>query len=233
MHINYDIGKKAVVHGNRAKWRRNPDGMSESLYFDLVNGEKPVATLLTRLRKRALLPAEVLSGGKEMLVLEGDFQDERGDYPIGSYMRFPPGSKQESYSDSGGLLFVKTWQFSRRDRTYVNIDAYGQAKKTYRTRPGVQIQQLYGDCREDVRIEHWDANHHIEVKQCNGLEVLVLSGSCFEPSTGYEKYSWVRMPPNQPFKAIVGDKGARVFIKESHLVHEVPGRPPYNAATSR
>ncbi len=231
MHINYDIKKKVVVHGSRAKWRKDPGGMSESLYFDLVNGDKPVATQLMRLSKRALLPAEVLSGGKEMLVLEGDFQDERGDYPVGSYMRFPPGSKQEPYSDRGGLLFVKTWQFSPRDRAQVNIDAFSQAKKTRRSRPGVLVQQLYGDEREDVRIEHWDANHHVVVNQCNGLEVLVLSGDFFEPSTGYEKYSWVRMPPNQPLKVIVGDKGARVLIKEGHLVHAVPGRPAYQVST--
>ena len=207
--------------------------MSESLFFDLVNGEKPVATKLMRLRKRALLPTEVLSGGKEILVLEGDFQDERGDYPVGSYMRYPPGLKQEPYSDGGGLLFVKTWQFARRDRKQVNIDAYSQAKKTRRSRPGVQIQQLFGDDREDVRIEHWDANHHIVVNQCNGLEVFVLSGDFFEPSTGYEKHSWVRMPPEQPLKVIVGDKGARVLVKEGHLVHEVPGRPAFQLARSR
>ncbi len=228
MNINYDISKKVVVHGDRATWRRDPNGMAEVLYFDLVDTDKPVATMLMRLRKRALLPAEVLSGGKEMLVLEGDFQDQRGDYPVGSYMRFPPGTKQEPYSDGGGLLFVKTWQFSNRDRKWANIDAFGQFKLAPRKRAGVKIQQLFGDDREDVRIEHWDANHHIVVHQCNGLEVLVLSGSFHEPSTAYSKYSWIRLPPNQPLRVIVGDKGARVWIKEGHLVHKVPGRPAFS-----
>ena len=230
MHINYDIDKKIVVHADRANWRRDPSGMMDLLYLDLVDSEKSVATMLMRLRKRALLPVETLNGGKELLVLEGDFQDERGNYPVGSYMRFPPGSRQEPYSDNGGLLFAKTWQFSPRDRAHVNIDAYSQYRLAPRKRPGVQIQHLFGDNREDVRIEHWDANHRIVLNQCNGLEVFVLSGGFFEPSTVYKKHSWLRLPPNQPLRAIVGDKGARVFIKEGHLVHEVPGRPRHQVS---
>lgn len=230
MHINYDIGKKAVVHGGRKKWQTVAGGKAEILYLDLVDSDKQVATMLMRMSQKAILPQEVLAGGKEVLVLEGHFLDERGEYPTGSYMRFPPGCKQEPYSDAGGLLFIKTWQFSAKDRVQVNIDGFGQSRKLMRSRPGVTVQKLYGDSREDVRIEHWAANHHIEVRQCNGLEVLVLSGSFHEPSTVYDKLSWVRMPPDEPLKAIVGDKGAKVLIKESHLVHEVPGRPAWRDA---
>ena len=47
-------------------------------------------------------------GGEEILVLEGTFQDENGDYPAGTWLRSPHGSKHTPWSDQGCLIFVKT-----------------------------------------------------------------------------------------------------------------------------
>jgi anti-sigma factor ChrR (cupin superfamily) len=46
-------------------------------------------------------------GGEEIFVLEGTFQDEHGRYPAGTWIRNPPTSSHEPYSDSGCLIFVK------------------------------------------------------------------------------------------------------------------------------
>lgn len=47
-------------------------------------------------------------GGEEILVLEGTFQDENGDYPAGSWLRSPHLSHHTPYSDDGCLIYVKT-----------------------------------------------------------------------------------------------------------------------------
>jgi len=47
-------------------------------------------------------------GGEEILVLEGVFQDEHGDYPAGSWLRSPHLSEHTPFSDSGCLIYVKT-----------------------------------------------------------------------------------------------------------------------------
>ncbi|MEM9180094.1 MAG: cupin domain-containing protein, partial [Pseudomonadota bacterium] len=47
-------------------------------------------------------------GGEEILVLEGTFQDEFGDYPAGTWLRSPHGSKHTPWSDKGCLIYVKT-----------------------------------------------------------------------------------------------------------------------------
>jgi len=227
MNVNDDIGKKVIVHPRNKQWTKEHSGMCETLYLDLVDKIKPVATKLVRISPSSFLPPDLNGGGKEVFVLEGTFNDQRGAYPFGSYMRFPPGTKHQPFTESGCLLFVKTWQFAPTDRKWVNVDASEIEMKRPRNRPGVVMQHLFGDNREDVRIEHWESNHHLDVHQCNGLEVLVLSGEFFEPSTSYKPYSWVRLPPAQPLKVVVGDKGARVLIKESHLVHAVPGRQAF------
>jgi len=228
MNVNDDIGKKVIVHPRNKQWSQEQEGVCETLYLDLVDKVKPVATKLVRISPSSILTPEIIGGGKEVFVLEGTFQDQRGNYPAGSYVRFPPGTIQESFSDSGCLLFVKTWQFAPTDRREVNIDTFSVPVNRPGGRPGVGVQHLFGDNREDVRIEHWESNHHLVINQCNGLEVLVLGGEFFEPSTSYKPGSWVRLPPGQALKVVVGDRGARVLIKESHLVHAVPGRQAFS-----
>src|SRR6056297_2122256 len=47
-------------------------------------------------------------GGEEVLVLEGRLSDEEGDYPQGTWLRNPAGSRHAPRSDEGCLLYVKT-----------------------------------------------------------------------------------------------------------------------------
>ena len=47
-------------------------------------------------------------GGEEILVLEGTFQDEHGDYPAGTWIRSPHMSEHTPFSEEGCLIYVKT-----------------------------------------------------------------------------------------------------------------------------
>ena len=47
-------------------------------------------------------------GGEEIFVVDGIFQDEHGDYPAGSWIRSPHGSRHTPFSEAGCLIFVKT-----------------------------------------------------------------------------------------------------------------------------
>ena len=47
-------------------------------------------------------------GGEEILVLEGTFSDEHGDYPAGSWLRSPHMSMHHPFSKEGCLIYVKT-----------------------------------------------------------------------------------------------------------------------------
>lgn len=47
-------------------------------------------------------------GGEEILVLEGTFSDELGDYPAGTWLRNPHLSQHAPWSRDGCLIYVKT-----------------------------------------------------------------------------------------------------------------------------
>jgi anti-sigma factor ChrR (cupin superfamily) len=48
-------------------------------------------------------------GGEEVFVIEGSFSDEHGDYPAGSWVRYPDQSSHTAFTrDEGALLYIKT-----------------------------------------------------------------------------------------------------------------------------
>jgi hypothetical protein len=49
-------------------------------------------------------------GGEEILVLEGVFSDEQGDYPAGTFMSNPVGSSQVPFIETGCTILVKRHQ---------------------------------------------------------------------------------------------------------------------------
>ncbi|MGO1118330.1 cupin domain-containing protein [Rhodovibrionaceae bacterium A322] len=51
--------------------------------------------------------------GEEILVLEGTFEDEQGQYPKGTWLRNPPGSVHHPFSKEGCTILVKTGHLSR------------------------------------------------------------------------------------------------------------------------
>jgi anti-sigma factor ChrR (cupin superfamily) len=46
-------------------------------------------------------------GGEEILVLDGVFSDERGDYPANTWIRSPHASQHKPFSKEGCLIYVK------------------------------------------------------------------------------------------------------------------------------
>jgi anti-sigma factor ChrR (cupin superfamily) len=48
------------------------------------------------------------SGGQEVFVLEGVWEDDHGRYPAGTWIRNPPGFRHKARSSEGCLLYVKT-----------------------------------------------------------------------------------------------------------------------------
>jgi anti-sigma factor ChrR (cupin superfamily) len=159
----------------------------------------------------------VHGGGEEFLVLEGVFQDEHGDFPVGSYARNPPHSHHTPGSTLGCTLFVKLWQFDLTDRTRVLVDTNENALLDVEGRDGVKAMPLFRDTREDVRLEQWAPGAAIELDPNGGIEVLVLAGGFSEGGETYRTQSWLRLPIGAHFGARVAPDGCRVWIKEGHL----------------
>jgi len=122
MELNSDFTKRVVVHGSELEWQPSPMVGVERRMLDRIGDEVARATTIVRYAPQSKFSAHIHSGGEEFIVLEGVFQDEHGDYPVGSYIRNPPQSSHTPGSELGCVIFVKLWQFQESDRTEVKAN---------------------------------------------------------------------------------------------------------------
>jgi anti-sigma factor ChrR (cupin superfamily) len=228
MDLNADFTQKAVVHAATLDWVPSPMPGVERRMLDRMGGEVARATSIVRYAPHSHFSPHVHGGGEEFLVLEGVFQDEHGDYGVGSYIRNPPESSHTPGSEAGCTIFVKLWQFDPGDRTSVRLDTTGLAYAANPSRAGVETVRLFEDNTEKVSLERWRADAEIELSSPRGLELLVLEGGFTEGPDRFGSLSWLRLPPGATARARVHANGCRVWVKTGHLAgpQRAPSRSP-------
>ena len=115
MLINADFDQLVIEHNTPEKWVESPTKGVTRRMLDRVGGEVARATSLVRYAPLSAFATHTHDLGEEYLVLEGDFLDEEGTHPVGTYVRNPPGSMHSPGSISGCVIFVKLRQFQPGD----------------------------------------------------------------------------------------------------------------------
>lgn len=224
MNVNDDFSKRAVVHGGDAPWIPSPMPGVDRRPLDRIGGEVARATSIVRYAPGSAFSPHVHTGGEEFLVLSGVFQDEHGDFPVGTYVRNPPTTSHTPASEPGCVIFVKLWQFEIEDRNQFRVDAADMAFAADDTRPGADVAPLHSDAREIVTMERWKPHASIQMDLANGGEFLVLKGGFAEGADNLREWSWLRAPKGGRLNAVVGPDGAQVWVKIGHL-REAPNGP--------
>lgn len=214
MELNADFTQQAIVHGAFISWQPSPIPGVERRMLDRIGDEVARATTIVRYAPGSQFSPHTHGGGEEFLVLEGVFQDEHGDYPVGTYVRNPPTSRHTPSSELGCVILVKLWQFDPDDRIQIAIDTNKQTYFSDLMRPGVSRMLLFSDDRETVWLEHWDANTEIDLWVTDGLEIFVIEGSFWERNQEFQRYSWLRLPAGSRFSARSGTEGCQVWLKQ-------------------
>jgi hypothetical protein len=217
VNLHADLKQKAVVHAAQHDWQASPMPGVARRMLHRVGNEVAQATTLVRYAPGSHFNAHIHSGGEELLVLEGVFQDEQGDYPAGTYMRNPPTTWHAPGSQQGCTIFVKLWQFDPQDRTRVIVQTENMARIHDAQRPGVQVSPLYRDALEDVRLEQWAPQHSIALDLPHGGEFLVLQGDFSDSGEHFAAQSWLRLPSGSRLYAQTGVQGAKLWVKLHHL----------------
>lgn len=219
MLLNEDLGVRAAVHAARMDWVASPSkGVDRRMLFR-IGEEKARATSIVRYHPHSRFPRHTHPGGEEFLVLDGTFQDERGDYPAGTYVRNPPASAHEPGSDAGCTIFVKLWQFRDDDREHI-VRRPGEGRSQEPAAGICSSVILFENAHEQVRLEQWRAGAELQRSNDRGLELLVLSGSFSDGPETFEGWSWLRLPPGMPLRVRVGSGGARIWVKSARLLHD-------------
>ena len=95
-----------VIDTNAAEW---PIDLAPGLEGMLLHEFQDEIVVLIRWTPDTAFREHSHSKGEEVFVLEGCFCDEHGEYPAGTWVRYPDQSSHNAFTrDEGALLFLKT-----------------------------------------------------------------------------------------------------------------------------
>ncbi len=213
--INGDLSLKAAVDTNAMAWASSPSGTVFRKRVHLVGPpESGQVTSIVRYEPNSSFPAHDHPDGEEILVLDGVFSDEHGDWPAGTYLLNPEGFRHAPFSKDGCLLFVKLRQFPSRDREHHVIDVNTRNWESA-DESGIAHKPLYAQdgFADRMRLERWDAGTAREqVTYDDGVEYFVIDGE-FEDGDGkYPQGSWLRLPPGGAHRPR-SEQGCVLYVK--------------------
>jgi anti-sigma factor ChrR (cupin superfamily) len=116
MELHADLSQRAVLDSSTLPWTASPMAGVERRMLDRCDDEVARATSIVRYVPGGRFERHSHGGGEEILVLEGTFSDEQGDYPAGTYLRNPGGSSHAPFSEEGCTLLVKLHQMHPADQ---------------------------------------------------------------------------------------------------------------------
>lgn len=218
MRVNANFDQPVVVQSDRLDWMTSPTPGVERRMLDRVGDEVARATSIVRYAPNAVFPEHRHGGGEEILVLEGLFRDETGEFPAGSYIRNPIGTAHApAAGPEGAIIFVKLHQFDPDDRTSVQVDTRS-APFAPGLVPGLSVLPLHSHGTENTALVRWAPQTRFNPHQhWGGEEILVLDGVFHDEHGAYPAGSWLRSPHLSSHTPFTRDEGALIYVKTGHL----------------
>lgn len=194
MKLNTDVSQRVVIKTEDLAWVKSPTQGVSRQFLARDGEENAVATSIVRYEKNAQFSPHEHPLGEEIFVLQGDFNDEFGYYPQGSYIKNPAGTKHTPFSHEGCTLFVKLRQLSPQDQERIVIKPSDH-----------QWQQGMVSGLKVLSLSHFEASHTALVKWApntyfnphrhfGGEEIFVIDGTFQDEFGSYPKGTWLRSP---------------------------------------
>jgi anti-sigma factor ChrR (cupin superfamily) len=215
--VNGDMARRVHIHTDAEPWLPSPGGAVLRKRLHLVGmPEGGEVTSLVRYPAGSEFPLHSHPDGEEILVLDGVFTDQEGDWPAGSYLLNPVGFQHAPSSKTGCLLFVKLRQYAGV-RHHISLDT--KALSWQSAAPGIELKMLYKepDHAETMRLERWKAGSLTGPRRYpGGVEILVLKGRFNDEQGDYQCHDWLRLPAGARH-CPASQTGCTLYIKEGGL----------------
>jgi anti-sigma factor ChrR (cupin superfamily) len=213
--LNGDLARRATMDTEAMEWTPSPSRTVWRKRLHMVGGaESGQVTSVVRYEPGSSFPVHDHPEGEEILVLEGTFSDEHGDWPAGTHLLNPEGFRHAPFSREGCLLFVKLRQYAGAGREYRKTDT-GKARWEPGRRAGVEVKTLYDepDFPDETRLERWAAGAAPGALVLpGGIEIFVLEGSLEDADGRYGPGCWLRLPDGAKLDARSA-QGCVLYVK--------------------
>jgi anti-sigma factor ChrR (cupin superfamily) len=203
-----------ILHADELPWVQSP---TPSVWRKRLAHSGPSesgrVTSIVRYDAGSAFPSHPHPEGEEILVLEGVFSDEHGDYPAGTFLLHSEGFRHAPFSREGCTLFVKlrqapgTRQPVRLDTTRADWRATGI--------DGVERLELYADPGFPERKHLTRVAPGVRVGPLqfpDGEEILVLAGEFSDEHGRYRRHSWLRFPAGGGH-TLQSDLGCTLYVQ--------------------
>ncbi|NRB70688.1 MAG: cupin domain-containing protein [Xanthomonadales bacterium] len=218
MRLRADFSRSERVLPASYNWVPSPAAGVERMMLDRIGDEVARATSLVRFAPHSRFPAHEHGGGEELLVLEGAFADEYGQYEAGSYLRNPVGSSHApAIGAQGATLFVKLHQFQSGDDRHFSVQTrdHNWLEGPW---PGTEQQCLHNFAHERIMLLRLSPGAALPRPVARGgEEVFVLAGGLIDGSGPCPAGSWLRHPVGHADSLQADADGATLYLKTGHL----------------
>ena len=217
--INGDLSIRVMVDTNRMPWTPSPSGSVWRKRVHLVGAaESGQVTSVVRYDPHSTFHTHDHPDGEEILVLDGVFSDEHGNWPAGTFLLNPEGFRHAPFSEDGCVLFVKLRQFPGRERRHVVVDTHERSWAPSSI-PGVDRKLLYEQpgFSDRMLLERWGPGADLGTTAYpQGAELFVLEGEFADEAGTYGAGCWLRFPANSRHRPRT-TRGCTLYVKESGL----------------
>jgi anti-sigma factor ChrR (cupin superfamily) len=219
--INGDLAVRVAVDTAAMQWAPSPSGTVWRKRVHLVGpAEAGQVTSVVRYEPGSTFHAHAHPDGEEILVLDGVFSDEHGDWPAGTYLLNPEGFRHAPFSREGCVLFVKLRQFPSRARDHVVLHTK-ELPWQPTARAGIAVRPLYSQegFADSMRLEQWQAGVVLgRVAYAHGAELFVLAGEFSDEAGRFGPGAWLRLPVAAAHSPSTRD-GCMLYIKEGGFAY--------------
>ncbi|MCV2367691.1 cupin domain-containing protein [Roseateles oligotrophus] len=228
LKLHSDLTQPAQIDSQTLPWLPSPAAgvMRKLLHRD--GDEVAIATSLVRYAPGSKFDRHTHDMGEEFFVLEGEFADEYGRYPAGSYVRNPWGSSHAPFTDSGCIIFVKLRQLQAEDRQRRVLDTRATA---WAPGPaaGIELIPLGAFDTEQTRLVKLAPAASLpclgDQERQGGAEIFVISGELQQEQRRHGPGSWLRLLDGDQRQTISSAQGCSFWLKTGHLPPTSGARP--------
>jgi anti-sigma factor ChrR (cupin superfamily) len=217
--INGNLAVRAVADTGSMAWSASPSGTVWRKRVHLVGPpEAGQVTSLVRYEANSEFPAHDHPDGEEILVLDGVFSDEHGDWPAGTYLLNPEGFRHAPFSRPGCLLLVKLRQYAGADREHVVVET-GKREWQAGATAGIRSKPLYRQpgYLDAVELQRWEAGTRAgPVTYAGGVEFFVIDGEFADEYGRYTAGTWLRLPRGATHEP-ASVPGCKLYVKTGGL----------------
>lgn len=216
MKLNDDLSKRVVLRSTELPWQPSPAKGVHRRLLARDGGEDARATSIVRYEAGAVFPSHAHPQGEEIMVLEGEFADEYGVYPAGTYIKNPHGTTHAPRSTAGCTLFVKLRQLDDQDSEQLVVRPTDRRWSPGLVR-GLEVFGLSQFGTTHTALVRWAPGTFFNKHQhYGGEEIFVLEGTFQDEYGDYPSGTWIRSPHmsvHQPYS----EQGCLIFVKVGHL----------------